>query len=99
MQGAALGMLLMVLTSGSSRQFSQFGSCAATFQFNKLNGIRFCTLFFSSIVTFSSKSVGAKHLVRATDSTVRTASLMSQLKKSGLLYYGDLDIFLRTMKF
>jgi len=37
MQGAALGMLLMVLTTGSSRQFSQFESCAATFQFNKLN--------------------------------------------------------------
>jgi len=32
-------------------------------------------------------------------STVRTASLMSQYKKTGLLCYGDLDIFLRTMKF
>jgi len=68
MQGAALAILLIVLTSGSSRQFSQLDSCAATFQFNKLNGIQFCTLFFSSIVTFSSKSVGAKDLVRATDS-------------------------------
>ena len=35
----------------------QLESCAATFQFNKLNGIR-----------FSSKSVGAKYLVRATES-------------------------------
>jgi len=33
------------------------------------------------------------------ESTVRTASLMSQYKKTGLLCYGDLDIFLRTMKF
>ena len=29
--------------------------------------------------------------------TVRTASLMSQYKKSGLLCYGDLDIFLRAV--